>query len=163
MSTSRGTWKAAERRIADFFGTTRTPLSGGNGKQTRSDTLHKGIFVEAKLREKHAVVSLWRDTKALADKERKIPVICLNEKGKQGFWLMCHSDDFVLAAEMVKERGYLCQKCAERRKAQWPEDHVATFHPGRCPDCGEITHLASVGDWDWPDGSDRPTCSAGRD
>jgi hypothetical protein len=163
MSTARGTWKAAERRIADYFGTTRTPLSGGNGKQTRSDTLHKGIFVEAKLRVTHAVVSLWRETKVLADKEKKIPVICLNEKGKEGFWIMCHSSDFVLVADMVKEVGYICNECAKRRKGVWPEGHVATVHPGACPDCGEYVGLASVGDYDWPQGSDKPLVDAGRD
>lgn len=163
MSTSRGTWKAAERRIADFFGTTRTPLSGGNGKQTRSDSLHKGIFLEAKLREKHAVVTLWRETKVLADKENKIPAICLNEKGKEGFWILCHKDDFVKVAEMVKSQGYICTACADRRKARWPDGLIATFHSGRCPDCGEETTLCSIRDFNWPDGSDKPSVDAGRD
>lgn len=163
MSTARGTWKAAERRIADFFGTTRTPLSGGNGKQTRSDSLHKGLFLEAKLRVTHAVVSLWRETKELADKENKIPVICLNEKGKEGFWILCHKDDFVVVAEMVKEKGYICADCAQRRRGTWPPDHEATVHDGRCPDCGEVRCLASVDDFDWPLGSDKPLNGAGRD
>lgn len=92
------TWKVIERKIATFFGTVRTPLSGGNGKVTRSDTFHDLLFVEAKYRVKHSAVTLWRSTKELADKENKIPVVCLAEKGKKGFWVMCHSDDLTAVA-----------------------------------------------------------------
>ena len=41
-------WKSVEGEIARWFGSTRTPLSGGNSKHTRSDTLHKRFFVECK-------------------------------------------------------------------------------------------------------------------
>lgn len=92
-------WKQVERRVADLFGTTRTPLSGGNGKQTRSDTLHPDLFVETKARATHAVVSLWRQTKELARKERKTPVVVLVEKNKPGMWLLVHSDDFSAVAQ----------------------------------------------------------------
>lgn len=87
------TWKQAERRIAAYFGTERTPLSGGNGKQTRSDTLHETLFIEAKHRKKHSAVSLWDDTKKLALKEKKTPVVCLCEKGRPGFWIVVWSED----------------------------------------------------------------------
>lgn len=163
MSTARGTWKAAERRIAGFFGTQRTPLSGGNSKITRSDTMHRGIFVEAKLRARHAAVQLWRETKLLADKENKIPVICLNEKGKEGFWIMCHNADFVRVGQMVAELGYMCSKCAGEARGVWPDGHVATMHSATCPECGEYGMLASVDDWDWPAGSTKPHHGAGRD
>lgn len=46
MSSKR--WKAVEGELAKMFGSTRTPLSGGNSKHTRSDTLHKRYFVEIK-------------------------------------------------------------------------------------------------------------------
>lgn len=87
------TWKSVERKIAAYFGTERTPLSGGNGKQTRSDTLHEDLFIEAKYRKKHSAVTLWDETKKLAAKEGKTPVVCLCEKGRPGFWIVCHSDD----------------------------------------------------------------------
>lgn len=163
MSTSRGTWKAAERRVAGFFGTQRTALSGGNSKITRSDSMHKKLFIEAKLRVKHAVVSLWRETKVLAEKEGKIPVICLNEKGKEGFWIMCHSSDFCRAAKLIEELGFICQGCAIANGALWPEGLCATMHSGVCPECGETKSLASVDDWNWPEGSKRPCHGAGRD
>ena len=86
-------WKANERKVSSFFNTTRTPLSGGNGKQTRSDSLHQTLFIECKYRVRHAVISLWRLTKELAVKEKKLPVVCLCEKGKEGFWIIVHSDD----------------------------------------------------------------------
>jgi len=95
------TWKSIERKIARFFGTERTPLSGGNGKQTRSDTLHAHLFVEAKYRQKHSAVTLWDDTAELAKAEGKTPVVCLAEKGRSGFWLVVHSDDLQAVADEV--------------------------------------------------------------
>lgn len=35
-------------RVAKFFGTHRTPLSGGASRHTRSDTLHDRLFIEVK-------------------------------------------------------------------------------------------------------------------
>ena len=87
------TWKKFERRVARFFGTERNALSGGNSKLTRSDSLHPKLFIECKQRKRFAAVRLWNDTKRLADKERKTPVVCLSEKGRPGFWILVHSDD----------------------------------------------------------------------
>ncbi|MEN8726066.1 MAG: hypothetical protein ABF325_10900 [Lentimonas sp.] len=86
-------WKAFERRVARFFNTERTALSGGNSKVTRSDTLHPELFIECKQRKRFAAVRLWDDTKRLADQELKTPVVCLSEKGRPGFWILTHSDD----------------------------------------------------------------------
>ncbi len=91
-------WKARERSIAEAFKTERTPLSGGNGKQTRSDTLHPRLFIESKLRVRHTAVSLWDDTAELAKKEKKIPVVALCEKGRPGFFILVHSSDLVQVA-----------------------------------------------------------------
>jgi len=87
-------WKALERRVAAYFGATRNALSGGNAKLTRSDTLHPELFIECKQRKRFAAVRLWDDTKRLADKEGKTPVVCLSERNRPGFWLLLHSDDF---------------------------------------------------------------------
>ena len=38
-------WKQRERKVADFFGGQRTPLSGGNGKITRADVIHDKLFI----------------------------------------------------------------------------------------------------------------------
>lgn len=100
--TNSNTWKQRERDIARYFGTERTPLSGGNSRHTRSDSLHEDLFVEAKLRKKHTVISLWDETKELAKKESKIPVVVLAEKGRKGFWILTHSEDLI---DVAKQRA----------------------------------------------------------
>lgn len=87
-------WKAFERAVAKFFETTRNPLSGGNGKQTRSDSLHPDIYVECKYSAKSALYSLFQETYPKAQKENKIPVICTKKKGMDGFLITVHSRDF---------------------------------------------------------------------
>ncbi len=91
--TSRETWKAAERRVASFFNTERTPLSGGNSKITKSDTLSDNLFIEVKYRKNHSVIKLWDRTKELARKEDKTPVIALVEKNRDGFWILVKEED----------------------------------------------------------------------
>ena len=95
VKTSRSTWKKFESRVADFFHGSRTPLSGGASKHTRADVIHNSLFIECKLRKKHTAVSLWDETKKLATKENKVPVVCLAEKNRKGFWILVHSDDFM--------------------------------------------------------------------
>lgn len=87
-------WKAYERVVAKYFGSTRTPLSGGNGKQTRSDSLHPKLYVECKYSAKSALDSLFQETKEKAIKENKIPIICTKKKGTDGFLITIHSSDF---------------------------------------------------------------------
>lgn len=101
------TWKNVERRIARFFGAERNPLSGGNAGHSRSDSLHELLFIEAKHRVSHSAVQLWRKTKELAAKEDKIPVVCLAEKNKTGFWVVCHSDDLQAVANQRHETAKL--------------------------------------------------------
>ena len=60
--TARRTWKQRESNVANFFHGERTPLSGGNSKITRSDVIHDELFIECKLKKKHAVISLWDAT-----------------------------------------------------------------------------------------------------
>lgn len=91
--THRSTWKKAERRVAAFLGTSRTPLSGRNSGHTRSDTLHPSLFVETKFRERSAVWSLWQKVRDLAKREKKTPVLALLQKNHDGFLLVVHSDD----------------------------------------------------------------------
>jgi hypothetical protein len=98
--TDRSTWKKRERSNARFFGAERNSLSGSNSKVSASDSTHKTLFIESKLREKHSVIQLWDKTKVLADKENKTPVVCLCEKGRPGFWILTHSDDFEKVADV---------------------------------------------------------------
>lgn len=91
--THKSTWKNRERTIAKDYGTRRTPLSGGNGGVTRSDTWHPDLFLEIKLRAKHSAVQLWDKTKQLADQENKLPGVMLCEKGRPGYWLVIKDTD----------------------------------------------------------------------
>ena len=103
-------WKAFERRCARFFGCNdRNPLSGQNSKHTASDTLHESLFIEAKQRQKYAVIRLWDECKKLALKEGKIPVIAISEKNRPGFWVLVHSGDLTAAANqraLAKKAGF---------------------------------------------------------
>lgn len=82
---NKSNWKGFEREVAEGFGTERTPLSGGNSKHTRSDTLHSLLFIECKKRKKMTIHSLYEKTKKLAKKENKIPVVVTKETGKHGY------------------------------------------------------------------------------
>lgn len=86
-------WKAFERRVSSLFGTIRNPLSGINSTITGSDTQHKDLFVECKLRAKCAANSLFQETKPKAVKESKLPVLALQKKNAQGFLVCVHSED----------------------------------------------------------------------
>lgn len=90
--TSRSAWKRREREAARLFASERTPLSGGNGKVTRSDTLHDDLFIEVKLREHHAVYSLFREVEKLAAAEVKTAVVVLAEKHQAGFLIVCRPE-----------------------------------------------------------------------
>lgn len=79
------TWKNRERKVATDFGTTRNPLSGGNGKHTRSDSLHDTLFIEHKHRKKSATISLYDETVELAAAEDKIPIVTLSQHGRSGY------------------------------------------------------------------------------
>jgi hypothetical protein len=101
--TDRSTWKRFEQLVARFFGSERTPLSGGNDKRTRSDSLHPQLFIEAKYRGKSAICSLYREVAKLAVKEGKVPVVALKEKGKEGWLLVCHPLDIHLLSSLAKD------------------------------------------------------------
>lgn len=107
-------WKQAERRIAKYLGTTRTPLSGGNGKQTRSDTLHPLIFVEIKQKRRHTTYTLYRNTKALARKEKKVPLVVLDEVRAPGQLFVVHDSDMpALIAALIKSNPR-CRTAAKK-------------------------------------------------
>ena len=92
------TWKHREREVAKLFRTTRTPLSGGGSKHTRSDSLSKALFVEQKHRRRHAVLSLYDQTAKLAKLEGKLPVVTLTEHRREGVFVILPLDRKVLLA-----------------------------------------------------------------
>ena len=96
-------WKVFERTVARMFGTERTPLSGGNSRHTRSDTLHSKLFVECKKHKKMAIHKLFRETKELADLENKVPVVITKETGKQFTLVTARIQDLEVVLKHLKE------------------------------------------------------------
>jgi hypothetical protein len=109
--TSKSAWTRAEAGAAAIFGAMRRVLSGSANRPDidGDDATHPRLYIESKLRAKHAVWSLWRDTRARAAKCRrgfqgghKTPVLALREKGRHGILLVVHEDDFrEVAAEWL--------------------------------------------------------------
>lgn len=99
-STSSGTWKSLERKVAKLLGGHRTPLSGGASRHTRGDVIHNFLYVECKLRKRIAAWSLFREVEELAKLEGKTPIVILKEKGKKGELAVLRLTDFV---ELIKE------------------------------------------------------------
>ena len=95
MSTHKNTWKRREREAADLFGAKRQRCSGSSGRDdcSRSDSTHDLLFIETKLRERHAAVALLDATRALAKKEGRVPVLALASKGRPGVALVIDSGD----------------------------------------------------------------------
>jgi len=100
MATHRGTWKQRERQAAALFGARRQVLSGSAGRddRSRSDSTHERLFLETKLRASHAAVALYDDTKVLARKEGKVPVVILAQKGRPGVVLVIAPEDLQAVA-----------------------------------------------------------------
>lgn len=88
------TWKAFERRAAKLFGCTRAPLSGGNGKVTRSDSLHDSLFISCKHSKRSSLWTLFTTEKSKAVAENKTTVLAIHLKGAHGMLITAHSDDF---------------------------------------------------------------------
>lgn len=104
--THRNTWKAAERRCARAFHAERLPLSGAAPQLSKSDSTHPRLYLETKCWARVPLLKVWRKAKEHAAAEKKVPVLCLREKGKEGFWVLCKSTDLqAIAVEMSKKEG----------------------------------------------------------
>lgn len=82
--THRSTWKRGEARVARLFGARRTPLSGSNSAHTAADVIHPDVFVEVKYRARWSVLSLYDRVAEMAAREKKLPVLVLQEKRRRG-------------------------------------------------------------------------------
>lgn len=89
------TWKAFERRIAASLGVSRTPLSGGSSRLTRSDTLHPKLYVECRKRRRLAVYNWFLNAAHKAKDERKTPVLALHQYRAPHALAVIHWDLFV--------------------------------------------------------------------
>jgi hypothetical protein len=102
--TSKSAWKARERQAAALFGARRQRCSGSSGRDdcSRSDSTHPALFIETKLRASHAAVALYDETRALARKEGKIPVVALAQKGRPGVLLVVDPNDLGAVAKELQ-------------------------------------------------------------
>lgn len=57
----------------------------------------------------------------------------------------------VLKDNVIEYNSYLCDECAEKHGAVWPEGHIASYFMGKCNVCKEQKSLSCTGDWNWPD------------
>lgn len=112
-------WKNVERAACVFIGSTRNPLSGINsGHKTHSDSLHPKIFLEVKLRRKHACNELYFKTLPLARNERKTLVIALKQhRQSDPPWLMLIDPrDIHTIADLIERKGNEpCQKISRKK------------------------------------------------
>jgi len=56
--------------------------------------MHPRLFIENKYSKAHAIFTIYRKAKAQAIGEKKIPIVTLDEKGKRGFLICVHCDDW---------------------------------------------------------------------
>ena len=102
--THKSTWKARERQAAALFGSKRQRCSGSSGREdcSRSDSTNPVIFLETKLKAQNATVTLYDETRILARKEGKIPVLALCVKYRTGTLLVIEPDDLLVVANEYK-------------------------------------------------------------
>lgn len=100
-------WKAFERRTAVFFGCVRNALSGRNSKHTASDTLHPYLFIECKLRAKHAHHETYSEAEKWAKEEGKIPVVVTQKKYANSFLIVIDKDYLLeFCRRFLESKGY---------------------------------------------------------
>lgn len=102
-SSIRRKWKIQEQRIAEKFGTRRTPLSGSNsGHDTTSDTLHKRLYIEVKHRKHMYPLKLLSEIAPKARAEGKIPVLALKSSDVADDVFLIRSKDLEIIARELK-------------------------------------------------------------
>jgi hypothetical protein len=148
MTTSRSTWKAAERSAAALFGCLRKPCSGSGGRTdvTSSDSTHDVLYIETKLRQRHTTRTLHDDVRRKARGEAKTPVLVLRDKGKPGQLVVVHSGDMdTVLVERVRcllgdqEADFLSQKLSRARPGPDDPEHLAVV-----PHRGSLVEQAEV-------------------
>jgi hypothetical protein len=102
--TSKSAWTARERAAASLFGSRRQVCSGSSNRpdRSRSDSTSDVIFLETKLRQNHAAVTLYDETRKLARLEGKVCVVALATKHRAGLVLMVAPEDLRAVADAME-------------------------------------------------------------
>lgn len=148
------TWKAKEAQGASELNPgagRRTPLSGSNsGHNTSADAINlNGLYVEAKHRKIHSVLTLLRDTMVQAKAERKIPIVRLTQHLMRGAAYLIHSaylDDVLKTLcinRCVSPFESSCDFCGGKTFTEGPEQcmdrgdrDTSSYLVRRCATCG---------------------------
>lgn len=118
MSDAR--FKRAERRVAGMLGTRRTPLSGGNSRHTRSDTLHPDLYVEVKLAKNPPLWDEMLGLRRRAARQDRRPLIVLTHPDRSLRMAIVDLEDLV-EYELVHESGRILDVLEELQL-----EHVST-------------------------------------
>jgi len=104
-------WKMLELKIAKLFDTHRTPLSGGNSRHTRSDTLHPDFFISCKYSQSCAMQTLYAREKIKAIKEDKILVLSLQKaRSNNALIAISHFDLTEFCTIFLRSKGYVVKR-----------------------------------------------------
>jgi len=115
--SSNPPWKVFERLVAKHFGTHRTPLSGGNSRHSRSDSLHKDFFISCKYGQASAIHTLYDEENPKAVHEDKIPVLCLKRARSPHFLIAFLSEDMVeVSIKFLRSKGYKITNGKEKKE-----------------------------------------------
>jgi len=111
----KGLWKAAEERLANLFGVSRRALSGDNSKSGGTDdALHETLYLESKYQKQSALWTLYRETRAKAKKEGRVPVLGIQESRSKGVLLVIHDQDLL---EVLREYHRAWTRAELKRRA----------------------------------------------
>lgn len=99
--TSKNAWKGFERDVARFFGSERTPLSGGASRHTTSDSLHPELYIEAKYRNNNPWCALYKDVEKMAEAEKKLPIVAMKRKGDEGWLIVVRPEHVKKLAKLI--------------------------------------------------------------
>lgn len=110
-------WKRAERTVARFVGGKRTPLSGSNSHHTSGDVIHSRLYIEVKYRKRFSVLTLMTAVRIQARRERKLPVVVLQEaRSRDRYYLVSERDLARLVRILARQRSVIDGRRAKERQ-----------------------------------------------
>jgi len=93
--------------VALFFGCRRNPGSGCGMTDTRSDSTHPDLFIEAKLRADSPLHKMYAEAAEKATREGKVPILALQWKHHPGWLLVCLPEHIHLLSSLAKDHDGL--------------------------------------------------------
>lgn len=66
-----------------------------------------------------------------------------------------HPETSMVEGEEDAFGGYICRQCAIKMGAVPPQDHICTWHAGKCDFCSKEANLCHTTNWNWPEFPER--------